>query len=65
MTTPDPPSPLWDTRQLAEHLGMSPRYIQQLVKEGRIPFIRLGRSLRFRQDEIATWVDTRSRKAVS
>lgn len=60
-----PPSPLWDTKQLAEHLGMSPRYIGRLVKESRIPYLRLGRSLRFHPDEIQVWLDKRSRKAVS
>jgi excisionase family DNA binding protein len=59
------PSPLWDTKQLAAHLGVSPRYVGQLVKESRIPFTRLGRSLKFRPEEITTWVETRSRKAVS
>lgn len=61
MTTP---SPLWDTKQLAEHLGMSPRYIGQLVKESRIPFTRLGRSLRFQPDEINAWLASRSHGAV-
>lgn len=59
-----PISPLWDTKQLAEHLGMSPRYIGQLVRESKLPYVRIGRSLRFRRDEIDAWLESRSRKAV-
>ena len=56
-------SPLWDSKQLAEYLGISPRYVGKLVREGRVPFIRIGRSLKFRPEEISAWVDSRSRES--
>lgn len=59
-----PPEPLWDTDQVARHLQMSPRYVQQLVRDSRIPFVRFGRTLRFHPEEINAWIKTRQTKAV-
>lgn len=33
--------------QLAERLGVGPRFVYRLVDERRIPFIHVGRYLRF------------------
>lgn len=58
------PPDLWDTDGVATHIRMSSRYVQQLVREGRIPFIRFGRTLRFHPDEIDAWLKTRTNRAV-
>lgn len=58
------PPDLWDTEGVAAHLKMSSRYVQQLVREGRIPFIRFGRTLRFHPDEIDAWLRARTARAV-
>jgi excisionase family DNA binding protein len=40
-------APLLTVPQLAERLGVRPRFIYRLVDERRIPFIHVGRYLRF------------------
>lgn len=59
-----PPPDLWDTPRVAQYLGMSKRYVEQLVRENRIPFIRLGRSVRYHPDELNKWALARTNRAV-
>ena len=47
--------------QLADHLGTSPRHIRRLIAERRIPYVKVGRLIRFDPAEIATWLDERRR----
>jgi len=42
---------------LAERLGDSERHIRRLVAERRIPFLKLGRFVRFDSAEIIRWLD--------
>ncbi|MDA8380390.1 MAG: helix-turn-helix domain-containing protein [Actinomycetota bacterium] len=42
---------------LAEHLGTSERHVRRLVAERRIPFLKVGRFVRFDPDEIAGWLE--------
>lgn len=39
--------PLLDIGAVAEALGVTPRHIQRLVSERRIPFLKVGRFVRF------------------
>ena len=49
---------LWAAGQLATALGMSERGVRKLDRSGRIPRpIRIGRSVRWRVDEIRAWLD--------
>ncbi len=50
--------------QLAERLCVTHRYVRRLVDERRVPFLRVGRFIRFGPDEISAWLD-RSRVARS
>lgn len=43
--------------QLAEHLGTSRRHLRRLIAERRIPYVKVGRLIRFDPDEIADWLD--------
>jgi excisionase family DNA binding protein len=45
--------------QLAEHLGVTPRHVRRLVDERRVPFLRVGRFIRFDPAEIGEWLDSR------
>ena len=56
-----PPSDLQllDVDQIADRLGVTPRFIRRLVDERRIPFCKLGKFVRFDAAEIAAWVDAR------
>ena len=44
--------------ELAERLGVPPRHIRRLVAERRVPFLRVGRFIRFDPAKIATWLDS-------
>lgn len=43
-------------REVAEYLRMSETKIYQLVKERRIPAVRIGKSWRFRKDLLDDWL---------
>ena len=49
--------PLLDTAAVADVLSVSSRHIQRLVAERRIPFLRVGRFIRFDPAELSVWVD--------
>jgi excisionase family DNA binding protein len=48
---------LIDLPTLAERLGVNQRFIRRLVAERRIPYIKVGRLLRFDPTEIDAWID--------
>ena len=43
--------------QLAEQLGSSPRHLRRLIAERRVPYLKVGRYVRFDPQEIAAWLD--------
>lgn len=49
------PAQLWTAEELAEHLQKSERSVRELVYRGAVPFQRVGRSLRFKPEEIEEW----------
>jgi excisionase family DNA binding protein len=50
-------SSLLDAEGLASWLGVEVVYVRRLVSERRIPFVKLGKYVRFDPDEVAGWVD--------
>ena len=56
----DPTAPdgrlLIDGREAAKLLSISPRKLQQLVAARAIPFIRVGRLVRFAPESLRQWV---------
>lgn len=44
------------TQEVADMLQMSPCSIRRLVKEKKIPYLRIGRSLRFPREQIEAWL---------
>jgi excisionase family DNA binding protein len=42
---------------VAELLGMRTDFIYRLAREGRIPHLRFGRTLRFRAEAIERWLE--------
>jgi excisionase family DNA binding protein len=50
-------SPLLDIEAAAMLLGTSRRHVQRLVSERRIPFLRVGRFIRFDQASLKAWLD--------
>lgn len=58
-TRPVPAVQLITTEELAEILGMSKRTIWRLLSAGQIPQpVRIGRSTRWRRDEVQRWIDS-------
>jgi excisionase family DNA binding protein len=51
------PDQLLTVDQLAERLGTSIRHIRRLVAERRVPYVKVGRLVRFDPTEIAVWLD--------
>lgn len=43
---------LLDIAGLADRLGVGERFVRRLVDERRIPFVRIGRHIRFEVDEV-------------
>ena len=57
---------LWDSKQLAEYLGLSISHIRRLLCRGQIPGFKIGGVWRFDPDEIREWLekDRRPKKVV-
>ena len=53
---------LLDTAEIAEQLNMSVSTIRKWVHYGFIPHVKLGRSVRFREKDIETWIEERTEK---
>lgn len=44
--------------EAAARIGMSARYVRRLVAERRIPFHKLGRSVRIRESDLLAYLET-------
>lgn len=55
-------SPLLNTRQLAEIMGVTPRTIKSWVQDRRVPYVKIGRSIRFRPEEMEKHLERRTIK---
>ncbi len=64
-----PPSaaklPLLDAAGVALALGTTRRHVQRLVTERRIPFVKVGRFVRFDPAELDVWLDAQRVAAVT
>lgn len=49
---------------LAERLGVTPRFVRRLVHERRVPFLKIGKFVRFDPHEIEVWIDDARRPSV-
>jgi excisionase family DNA binding protein len=49
--------PLVGIDEVASWLGVEVVYLRRLVSERRIPFVKLGKYVRFDPGEVAAWVD--------
>jgi excisionase family DNA binding protein len=55
---------LLDSAGLAERLGVTERHVRRLVAERRIPFVKVGRFVRFDPTQVASWLAHRTTEAV-
>jgi len=50
-------SSLIDVEELAEWLGVDVVFVRRLVAERRIPFLKIGKFVRFDPGEVSVWID--------
>jgi excisionase family DNA binding protein len=55
---------LIDSEALAPWLGVEIVFVRRLVAERRIPFLKIGKFVRFDPDEVAMWIDEQRIAAV-
>ncbi len=48
--------PLLTFDQAAEVLNVRPGYLRRLVRERRIPYVKVGKFLRFQASDLEAWV---------
>ena len=51
--------PLLDIEELAQWLGVEQGFVRRLIAQRRIPFVKIGKFVRFDPDEISVWIDNR------
>lgn len=56
-STPTIGAPLLDIDAVAQMLGVTRRHVQRLVSERRIPFLKVGRFVRFDPASLSSWLD--------
>jgi excisionase family DNA binding protein len=55
---------LLSIEQLAQHLGVTERHIRRLVADRRVPFLKVGKFIRFDPSDIASWLNASKPGAV-
>jgi excisionase family DNA binding protein len=63
-STPTLPQ-LLTIEQLAERLGVSIRHVRRLVAERRVPYLKVGKFVRFDPAEVSSWLDESRRSAIA
>ena len=48
---------LWTMAETAEWLSVPERMVRRLVAERRIPYVKIGRYVRFRPEDVEAWRD--------
>jgi excisionase family DNA binding protein len=48
---------LLGVEEVAERLGVTPRYVRRLVAERRIRFVKVGHLLRFEGNDLDDWIE--------
>jgi excisionase family DNA binding protein len=43
-------------REVAEYLGLSLDTVHRMCRDGRLPYVRIGRRIRIEPEELARWV---------
>lgn len=61
----EPRARLLEADEVARYLGMRTDWVYREVRARRLPHIRLGRAVRFRQESIDAWIASRERGAAN
>ena len=54
-------SPLLDVRTVAQILGVTERWVYDAVRQGRIPYLRIGSRIRFIPASLQEWIDSQGK----
>ena len=59
-----PTDPLLSRREAATYLGVKPATLEIWACTGRydLPFVKIGRTVRYRQSHLDAWLDNRTRQ---
>ncbi|MBL6707241.1 MAG: helix-turn-helix domain-containing protein [Planctomycetaceae bacterium] len=57
--SPPTPTPLLTVRETADVLRVSERTLWTLTNSGELPSVRVGRSVRYDQNDLAAWIASR------
>ncbi|MFQ5779960.1 MAG: helix-turn-helix domain-containing protein [Nitrospiria bacterium] len=49
---------LWNIQELSKHLGIKSKTLYAWTRQGKIPFVKIHGLVRFRPDEIETWLES-------
>ena len=52
---------LIDRKDLAELMGLSPSYVSKLMADEGLPYLKIGRSVRYEWSEVKSWLSKRKR----
>lgn len=52
---------LLDAAEVAELLHVPETWVRETTRAGHLPHVRLGRYVRYRHDDLVSWLETRSR----
>jgi excisionase family DNA binding protein len=52
---------LLTAREVADLIGVSVRHVEDLTRQGAIPFVPIGRFRRYRRDSIEQWIAEQER----
>ena len=58
-SSPTPAATLMTLEQLAQYLGVTPRWIYDNHQKLALPAFQIGRALRFHPRDVDAWLDTR------
>jgi excisionase family DNA binding protein len=50
---------LLDVAALARRLGVTERFVRRLVEDHRVPFLKIGKFVRFHPDDIDDWLESK------
>ena len=51
---------LWNIDRLADYLGANKAFVYRLTREHRIRFVKVGKELRFRPEDIVAYLEAES-----
>jgi len=49
--------PFYDVAGCAAYLGRTERWVRRNVNEGKLPYVRMGGRLAFRQSQLEQWIE--------